>query len=62
MSGILQVRSEAYSSWSEKNVNDCNETAVRVDSFVREKNVDSKADGREALRGVDFSDAGLWKS
>jgi hypothetical protein len=59
---ILQVRSEAYSSWSEKNVNDSDHGTVAITEFVRLKNVDSKANCLKALMGKGYRSAGLWKS
>jgi hypothetical protein len=59
---ILQVRSEAYSSWSEKNVNDSNHGVRRIEKAVPLKDVDSKRDGRERLVGRGFRMADLWKS
>jgi len=45
---ILQVRSEAYSSWSEKNVNDSDHKARCRTQLVGSKNVDSKEDRQRA--------------
>jgi len=59
---ILQVRSEAYSSWSEKKVNDSDHGTASNREFVPVKNVDSKADGRERLLDKAYGLPGLWKS
>jgi hypothetical protein len=59
---ILQGRSEAYSSWSEKNVNDSDHSGAPVEWGVLLKNVDKEEDGRERRRDKRFRVVGLWKS
>jgi hypothetical protein len=51
---ILQGRSEAYSSWSEKIVNDCNHGVRSKERYARAKFVDREEDGRECRTGVGF--------
>jgi hypothetical protein len=58
----LQGRSEAYSSWSEKIVNDSDHSFAPTDSPAGVKNVDSKADAWKGRLGKGYGVSALWKS
>ena len=56
---ILQGRGEAYSSWSEKNVNDSDNTLAVAVHSVYLKDVDSKANAQEGRLDKGYEGSGI---